>query len=329
MVQQGSLAVERSVGASVIASATYLMNIDHQLSGAVDLNIAPSTAARAFQIQGGTKVAGVQNGDLFVVPVYTARVSDKYGPITAVTSDISASYNALIVEARRRSRKGLEFRVAWTWSKAIDQGQNAGATPQSNSQFDPYTVQYDKGLSRLNFPHKIVASAIWEPKFRTTELWLSQAANGWTLSGIFYETSGRPYSYEIYGGTRLTGGRESINGSGGAVYLPTVGRNILRLPDTNRVDMRLTRVLRTGERLRVRATVEAFNVVNHVSYTGVQQRAFLVGTPAANGVTPLLFQDRATVITEGLNVRPFGTYTASSTNNSRERQIQLGLRVEF
>jgi hypothetical protein len=329
IVQQGSLAVERTVGAGVVASATYLMNIDRQLSGAVDINIAPSTAARAFQIQGGNDVAGVQDGNLFVVPVYTARVSDRYGPVTAVTSDISASYNALILEARRKSRKGLEFRLAWTWSKAIDQGQNAGATPQSNSQFDPYTVLYDKGLSRLNFPHKMVASAIWEPKLRTTERWLSQTANGWTLSGIFYETSGRPYSYEIFGGTRLTGGRESINGSGGAVYLPTVGRNVLRLPDTNRLDMRLSRILRAGERMRVRATIEAFNLANHVSYTGVQQRAFLVGTPAANGVTPLLFQDAATVTTEGLNVRPFGTYAASSANNSRERQIQLGLRVEF
>lgn len=329
MVQQASLEVERSIGAGVVTSATYLMNIDRQLSGAVDLNIAPSTVARAFQVQGGDRVAGVQNGELFVIPVYTARISDRYGPVTAITSDIGASYNALVVEARRRNRKGLEFRVAWTWSKAIDQGQNAGATPQGNSQFDPFTVQYDKGLSRLNFPHKIVASAVWEPRLRTSQRWLSRAANGWTVSGIFYETSGRPYSYEIFGGTRLTGGRESINGSGGAVYLPTVGRNTLRLPDTDRLDVRLARVVRAGERMRVRATIEAFNVANHVSYTGVQQRAFLVGNPAANGVVPLIFQDAATVMTEGLNVRPFGTFTASAANNSQERQLQLGVRVEF
>ncbi len=149
------------------------------------------------------------------------------------------------------------------------------------------------------------------------------------VSGIFYETSGRPYSYEIFGGTQLTGGRDSINGSGGAVYLPTVGRNTLRLPDTDRLDMRLARVIRAGERMRIRATLEAFNLANHVSYTGVQQRAFLVGTPAANGVTPLVFQDAATVTSEGLNVHPFGTYTASTANNSRERQLQLGLHFDF
>jgi hypothetical protein len=175
----------------------------------------------------------------------------------------------------------------------------------------------------------VVASAVWQPRLHSTEAWLSGIANGWTLSGIFYETSGRPYSYEIFGGTRLTGGRESINGSGGAVYLPTVGRNTLRLPDTSRVDLRVTRLIRAGEHMRMRATVEAFNLANHVSYTGVQQRAFLVGVPAANGVTPLLFQDAGTVEQEGLNVRPFGVYTASAANNTRERQIQLGLRLDF
>jgi hypothetical protein len=329
MVQQGSLAVEREVGAGIVASATYLMNVDRQLTGSVDINVAPSTSSRLFQIQGGADVAGIQNGETFAVPVYTARRSDDYGAVTAVTSDISASYNALMLEAKRRSRKGLEFRIAWTWSKALDQGQNVGASPRSNSQFDPFTVRYDKGISRLNFPHKIVASLVWQPKLRAQERWLTNIANGWTLSSLFYETSGRPYSYEIFGGTRLTGGRESINGSGGAVYLPTIGRNTLRLPDTDRLDLRLARSLYRGEKMNIRATVEAFNAANHVNYTGIQQRAFLVGATIANGITPLVFQDAAAVTNEGLNVLPFGQYTASAANTSRERQVQLGLKIDF
>lgn len=329
MIQQGSIALEREVGPGLVASATYLFNLDRQLAGAVDRNIAPATQTRTFMVQGGAGVAGVLDRELFPIPVYTTRISDRYGPVTVINSGINASYNALTLEARRRSRRGLEFHLSWTWSKAIDQGQNAGASPQTNSQFDPFTVQYDKGLSRLNFPHKIVASAVWEPRLQTSQAWLSRIANGWTLAGIFYETSGRPYSYEIFGGTRLTGGRESINGSGGAVYLPTVGRNTLRLPDTSRVDLRVARVVRAGEHVRVRAMVEAFNLANHVSYTGVQQRAFLVGVPAANGVTPLIYQDAETIAEEGLNVRPFGVYTASAANNTRERQVQIGLRMDF
>jgi hypothetical protein len=153
-------------------------------------------------------------------------------------------------------------------------------------------------------------------------------ANGWAIAPLFTESSGRPYSFNIFGGTRLAGGHESINGSGGAVYLPTVGRNTLRLPDSNRLDLRVTRALRLADHTRVRASIEAFNLTNHVNYSGIMQRAFLVGVET-NGVTPLIFQDAATVAAEGLNVRPFGTFTAASTSQSSERQVQLGLRLEF
>jgi hypothetical protein len=94
------------------------------------------------------------------------------------------------------------------------------------------------------------------------------------------------------------------------------------------LDLRLSRGFRLGETLRLRCDVDGFNVTNHVNYSGVTQRAFLVGTPV-NGVTPLLFQDAAAVVTEGLNVLPFGAYTAAGTSQARERQLQMGIRLEF
>jgi hypothetical protein len=245
--------------------------------------------------------------------------------------------------------RGLGFRVAWTWSKAIDFGQSAGAVPRTNGQFDPFTVRYDKGLSALNFPHRVVATIVWSPRVSgsggsgisaTAERTVWRLLDGWSAAWIFSESSGRGYSYDIYGGTRLAGGHQSINGSGGSAVLPTVGRNTLRLPDSANLDMRLSRTFRlgrtmAGEGLRLRASAEAFNVTNRRNYSGITQRAFLVGTPVPlNGttgpeVTPLVFQDAATVATEGLNVQPFGAYTAASTSQAHERQIQLGLRLEF
>ena len=327
VVQQGSLTVERGVGAGVIASATYLMNIDRQLPNSVDINIAPATATKAFQLQGGTGAVGVRDGETFVVPFYSQRVNTNFGPVTDIVSNADATYNAMVLEARRRLRGGFEFRASWTWSKAIDYGQG-GATPRTNAQFDPFNVLYDKGLSALNYPHKILASAVWEPRLASEQRWLRVAANNWTVAPLFTESSGRPYSLDIFGGTRLAGGHESINGAGGATYLPTVGRNTLRLPDTLRFDLRVSRALRVTERVRMRGSVEVFNLTNRVNYSAIMQRAFLVGTET-NGVTPLIFQNSATVAAEGLNVRPFGTFTAASTGQSPERQVQLGVRVEF
>jgi Carboxypeptidase regulatory-like domain/TonB dependent receptor len=346
MVQQGTVSLERELGRGVLGSASYDLNIDRQLPNSVDINIAPATGVKGFQLQGGTGAVGARDGETFAIPVYTARMSASFGPVTDVVSNANASYNALTLEARRGAGsgrsgyrgagRGLEFRAAWTWSKAIDFGQNPGAVPRANGQFDPFDVRYDKGLSALNFPHRVVATVIWLPRITaassgaaaTAERAIWRLLDGWSLAGIFTEASGRGYSYEVFGGTRLAGGRESINGSGGSTVLPTAGRNTLRLPDSMNLDLRLSRSFRLGETLRLRGAVEAFNVTNHVNYSGVTQRAFLVGIPA-NGATPLVFQDAAAVASEGLNVLPFGAYTAAGTNQARERQIQVGLRLEF
>ena len=179
----------------------------------------------------------------------------------------NGTYNALVVEATHRGRKGLEFQASWTWAKAIDYGQSNGATPRTNGQFDPFAIGYDKGLSTLNFANKVTASAIWEPAVVTPKRWLRAAANGWQVDPLLQVMSGRPYSYEIFGGTRLRGGHTSINGSGGAVYLPTVGRNTLRLRETVHLDLRVSKGVKVTERVRLRATAEVFNLPNHVNYT--------------------------------------------------------------
>ena len=326
-VQQGSLAVERSVS-GVMLSATYLMNLDRQLQNSVDINIAPSSGTKVFRLSGGVGVAGVQDGYTFAVPVYAGRVSTAYGPVTDIVSNANAVYHAVVVEGRRRSRGGVEFRVGWTWAKAIDYGQTGGAVPRTNGQFDPFDVSYDRGLSAFGHSHRVTASTIWEPRVAVSEKWVRRAVNGWGIAALFSETSGRPYSYDIFGGSSLSGGRESINGSGGAVYLPTVGRDTLRLPDAFDVDVRVSRGVRVRDGVLVRGLVEVFNLGNRVNYSGVTERAFLVGT-AVGGVTPLVFQDAATVAAEGLNVRPFGAFTAAGTDTARERQVQVGLRVEF
>jgi hypothetical protein len=130
-VQQGSLTIEREVGAGVVASATYLVNVDRQLPNSVDINIA--TATKMFQLQGGTGVNGVQDGETFVVSFYSQRVNTSFGPVTDIVSNADATYNAMVLEARRRLRAGFEFRTSWTWAKAIDYGQGGATREQMRS----------------------------------------------------------------------------------------------------------------------------------------------------------------------------------------------------
>jgi hypothetical protein len=328
MVEEATFAVERDFGGTEISLA-YAGAASRQLPNSTDINIAPSDGVASFRIvrpHGGGSI-GARDGDTFSVPVYTSRVTTDFGPVTAVLSNASASYHALIAETVHRLQRGVQFRASWTYAKMLDYGQNHSATPQQNAQFDPFDVRYDRAASTLDRRHKISASGLWEPVFhlnRTEGL----LGNGWVLATSFSAVSGRPYSYEILGGTELDGGRESINGAGGARYLPTVGRNTQRLPWVEVLDLRLSRRFRIAERMHARLYADAFNLLNHVNYTGVQQRAFLVSTPV-NGVTPLVFQDAATIASEGLQSRAFGSFDSANAANARERRVQFGLRAEW
>jgi hypothetical protein len=111
----------------------------------------------------------------------------------------------------------------------------------------------------------------------------------------------------------------------------------LRLASREKVDLRLARERTVGPRLRLSAFAEAFNLFNAQNISSVETRAFLLGTAATIGQptptgqpTPLVFQDAAAIATEGLTTTmPFGTPNSSTTGVSRERQIELGVRLQF
>jgi hypothetical protein len=322
-VERASFDLERGFGRLTLR-AGYSMTLATQLPQSVDLNLAPSTVLGSFVLQGGDGRVGVRDGETFIVPLYTARRISQYGPVTALVSHANATYNAGTLEARWRGR-GLEVRGGYTFSKAMDYGPQGSAIPRLNGQFDPVVDGYDKGLSTLNFPQRFSGELQYASGSKR-----GAVLRGWRVAAIGVAGSGAPYSYGIFGGTRLSGGHESINGSGGATYLPTIGRNTLRLPARGRVDLRVGREFGWGGRVRVEAFAEVFNLLNSRSVSRVETRAFLVGIPATSGApTPLIFQDAATVAAEGVNTPAFGQPTSSTTGLSRERQVELGAKLRF
>jgi hypothetical protein len=328
VVQQGSVYLEREVRRGTTVEVGFVMNADRQLPGSTDINIAPSAGTGEFQLQGGTGAVGVRQGETFVVPVYTARVTPSFGPVTDVVSNGNAYYDALVAKVQTRPVHGLLVGGTYTWSKAIDFGTSSSATPRTNGQFDPYADGYDRGVSSLNYPQALHVLGAWTPGGEGGQRGLKKWEDGWTLTGVSTARSGRPYSYDLSGGTYLPGGHESLNGSGGALYLPTVGRNTLRLPPTVKTDLRLGRRFTAWRGARGLASVEALNVFNHQSISSVNERAFLVGT-AVNGVTPLVFQSAAEIVAEGLNTTAFGTRTGTGSSLNRERQVQFSVKISF
>jgi hypothetical protein len=346
-VQRATLVVERDISRSLLLRASYAMAIATQLPNSVDVNISPDANVGKFVLQGGDGHPGLHSGETFVVPVYSARPIPGYGALTALVSNANATYHAATLEAilHEPSRfHSLEFRGSFTFSRAIDYNPLNSAIPGINHQFDPFTIGYDKGLSNQNFPQRFSGDLIFATHLGEGPKLLRRTLTGWRAAALATAGSGSPYSYNISAISYLSGGRESLNGSGGANYLPTVGRNTLRLAPRGKVDLRVSREFavpagrRNPDRVHLNFFAQAFNLFNARNLASVETRAFLIGTstattptgtPVPNAPIPLIFQDAATVSAEGLPTPAFGTPTSSTTGASRERQVEFGFRAQF
>ena len=326
-VQRASVEWEHSVGGRALVRVGYAGALATQLPGTVDLNIAPATAVAHYALQGGAGWPGLRAGQAFAVPLYTQRRFTQYGPVNAVVSAANASYHALNAGVRGEWR-GVRLAAGYTFSRAIDYGPMLGATPQAMTQFDPFANGYDKGRSALDVTHRFAGSAVVETRWARGPEWQRRALGGWRIAAIGSAGSGHPYSYGVFGGPYLAGGRESLNGAGGATYLPSVGRNTLRLPARGDLDLRMGRAVHLG-RAQVEGFAQAFNVLNQPAAARVETRAFLPGAATAGQPVPLVFQDAAAVAAEGINTPAFGAALSSAGGWSRERQVELGLRAEF
>ncbi len=345
MVQRGMLTVERVLGNRSSVRLSYAMAMAIQLPGSTDINISPSAGMVSFELGSVDGVLnqrkGLQEGETFEVPLYGQRPLANFGAVTALVSNANATYHAVTAEAQMRGLswvrlQQLELRGSYTFSRSIDYAPQESATPSLDSQFDPFLNGYDKGLSNQQFPQRFAGTMALPLHERRGPKAVRLVLDGWRIAAIGTAVSGSTYSYKIFGGTYLSGGRETINGSGGATYLPTVGRNTLRLPARGRLDLRLGREIKLGGGMHLNAFAEAFNLFNARNLSSVETRAFQLGTastigsPTATGPTPLIFQDAAAIATEGLTTEvPFGTPSSSTTGTSRERQIELGLRLQF
>lgn len=339
MVQRGTFMVQRAVGNSLLLRVGYALAYAKQLPATTDANIAPSPGSVQYVLQGGDAAGehwpGLHTGETFAVPLYTQRLVLQYGAVTEVESNANSYYNAGNLEAEWRGGNGLYARGSYTFSRNTDDGPMQSATPGLNTQFDPFANGYDKGLSSLQFPQRFAGELQYTTRWQRGSAAERGALNGWQLSSIATAGSGAPYSYRVFGGQRLPGGHKSINASGGATYLPTVGRNTLRLPPRGKVDLRVGREFALGSRVNASAFAEAFNLLNERNITALETRAFLLGTNATIGgtpsglPTPLVFQDAAAIALEGIATFPFGTPSSSTSGQSQERRIQFGLRLQF
>jgi outer membrane receptor protein involved in Fe transport len=118
--------------------------------------------------------------------------------ITAFANDLSSNYNALQVTAEKRMSAWFSFTAQYTYSRALNYGDNS-------REYDPYNLAADYGPAGFNRTHAFSLGHVFElpfgpgrPYFQNMNGVERAFLGGWQFTGVTTAYSGRPYT-PIYG----------------------------------------------------------------------------------------------------------------------------------
>ncbi len=108
-----------------------------------------------------------------------------------ITNDLIADYDAVSVILRKRMSHGLQADAHYTWSRTRDMAthSNGGGTTM-----DHYDIWRDYGPANWDYPHRFVASYIYDVPFlrNSSNAFLRSVVAGWQIGGITTYQSGDP-----------------------------------------------------------------------------------------------------------------------------------------
>ncbi len=331
-IHQFGLTLEREIARHTMVSIGYLGTLGRQLPTFIDTNLDPASVKNVtYTFSNGTPLP---NTTSLTVPVYTARLNNAFGQMVAVTSSVNSSYNAMVLRLNRRMTNGLQVLMSYTWSHALDSGQNQQTLASTTSRvYDPYYRALDYGTSDYDIRQRFAASIVWQPRyFRDSGGLRKSLLNGWTVAPIVQVSTGKPYSEyisgDVYNYVAATSGIPSLDGglnNAGGSRIPSIfPRNSFRYPMLVTVDLRLSRAFMINERQRVHALAEAFNLFNHRQVTNLNNTMFYMSSPPGPGKGPSLIYESGSG-----GYAPFQQVTQAGNEAYRERQMQLALKYSF
>ncbi|MEO7142848.1 MAG: carboxypeptidase regulatory-like domain-containing protein [Bryobacteraceae bacterium] len=319
--EQGNFSIERELRRDLGLTVSYIWTHGVELWTQRDLNLGAPGPAETYTID---NAAGSPVG-AYSTPIYLAqnRVDPRFNSIYQSENGGQSWYNALAVQLNKRMSHGLSASVAYTWSHAIDDANQGGASYNVSGSSNHATVNgdyaLDRGSSTLDQRHRAVITFLWDPKFTSsTSAFARYFVNGWELSQITTLASSMPTSaYVNVSGTQFPGisfaFNNTLNGSGGWNRAPFLPVNSLDIDRIYHVDARLTRDLPFGERVKAKLMFEAFDVFNTIYNTGINSQAY----SASGGVLKP---------TSGLGL---GNASQGFPDGTNARRMQVAVRFQF
>lgn len=331
--EQASLSVEKEIAKRTAVGGSYLFVAGKHLIRARDVNLpAPTTVTYPIYDETGTNFIG----DYYQLQTFSKwrfapsltcpfppcidplqRPISSVGAINVYETRSSSLYHAFTLSAKRRMSDGLYFRLAYTWAHAIDYGQDSLLTGSSQVQNSADVVS-ERGTSTTDQRHRLTLAWTAEPKpFGREQVALRRIFNSWRLSGILAAGSGRPLTGRVSGDANRDGNSDNDR-------LPGLPRNSFTGPTYYSTDMRITRMFRLADRLKMEATAESFNIFNHANkrvdvsdegFSNVAASFVAVDKQIGSQFYPAHFRRNSNFL--------------QPTNAYAPRQVQFAIRLKF
>jgi Carboxypeptidase regulatory-like domain len=288
-----SFGIQQNMGFATILDVSYVGNVGRHLAQTVNLNQLP------YGVRFLPQNADPTNPSL-ALPDSFLRPYPGYGNISYVETSGTSNYNALQVTANRRFARGVQFGLAYSYSKAM------GLTSGEAGSVSRYVADKVWSYAPLDFSqtHMLVVNYLWDlPK--ASKLWanavIRHAFDDWHLSGISTFGTGTPLGITVTttDNADITGGGDGVRAvmvaaaqlshgdrnfyhwfNTASVARPAKGtfgnaaRAVLWGPGVNNWDATLMKnfPLRSESRF-FRIRWELYNMFNHTQFNGVNTTA--------------------------------------------------------
>lgn len=337
-IHQADLSLSQQFSKDDAMTVYWLGSWGRRLPDFVDTNL-PAPTPVTFTVNDPSQTGPLANGLTVPANVYfydTANANHRPNPnfssITDIFSGVTSNYEALVGQYTHNLSHHVSFNANYTWSHALDFGENNTTGASATALLDPANIRLDYGNSNQNVPNRLVLYAVG------TSPWHFQGPLGYLLNDFelapdFQAQSGLPYSVGISGSssklypTPGNAGQQSIittgsfNGSGGSNRIPGIDRNALPMPKTWVVDLRVSKKIVVKERYNLEFFTEAFNLANHQNVTSVGTTAYAVSEDTTNHLNDFV----------PYTSTPFKSITGTNNSNFayNVRQLQMALRLTF
>jgi hypothetical protein len=252
-----------------------------------------------------------------------------FNTVDAQLSDASSWYNALTINVSKRFSNHFEFLSSYTWSHSIDNGTDLQSTLEPADSRFPYLERGNSVNDQPQ--RWVTSGVFQSSPHKSGESFMQAFFSNFTVAPLIEVSSGRPFNIITGVDTRLDLGASSIRpsivplGTAGSTtdpYIPnaafllatqcvtnekvpfsipgitppagctgTLGRNKYYMPGFFQFDMRISKGINLGERLRMDVIADAFNLFNHTNILAVNQLCDPSAAPVCTAGQPTAAYD--------------------------------------